>query len=212
MDNFINNLISQLHMFPLWGLILFSFASACIQQFFPPYPSEVLLLIFGGLAVTDVIIGPAAIVPYIIGTIVSSLFVFCFSRRMGKPLLKNRYVRKIFPRRNQRKAGLYMRKYGTPALAICKFLPGINTVCLIVGGVMGLHGIAPLITIVLAGIAENAVYYLAGIIIGNNMPSLYAFSKSFSYGAAIVGAAIIIILVLLKFRNRIFKKTGKAAH
>jgi membrane protein DedA with SNARE-associated domain len=193
-------------MFPIWGIVLFCFLSACIQQVFPPYPSEVLLLILGGLAVSKVIAGPAAIIPYIIGTIISSLAVFYLSRKIGKPVLKNKFVRKIFPKRNQRVAGLYMRKYGTPALAICKFLPGVNTVILIVGGVMGLKGLIPSLAIVIAGIIENAVYYFAGMAIGNNLPSLYGFSKQFSLGTAIVAGILIALFILFKFRNKIFKK------
>lgn len=206
MNEFINNIISQLHMFPIWGIVLFCFLSACIQQVFPPYPSEVLLLILGGLAVSKVIAGPAAIIPYIIGTIISSLAVFYLSRKIGKPVLKNKFVRKVFPKRNQRVAGLYMRKYGTPALAICKFLPGVNTVILIVGGVMGLKGLIPSLAIVIAGIIENAVYYFAGMAIGNNLPSLYGFSKQFSLGTAIVAGILIALFILFKFRNKIFKK------
>jgi membrane protein DedA with SNARE-associated domain len=212
MNDFINYLISQLHMFPLWQLILFSFISACIQQIFPPYPSEILLLLLGGLAVTNVIAGPAAIIPYIIGTVLSSLIVFYFSRRAGSPFLKNKYVMKFFSRRKQRRARVYMRRYGTPALAMCKFLPGVNTVCLIVAGVMGLRGFAPMLTIILTGIVENAAYYFAGMAIGNSLPSIYDFSKRFSFGsAAIIGsiAVIALLFVLYKNKNRLFKGTGR---
>lgn len=211
MDAFINNLIGQIHSFPIFGLILFSFLSACIQQVFPPYPSEILLLIFGGLAVTGVIAGPAAIIPYILGTIISSLALFYVSRRIGKPVLKNKYIRKIFPRREQRKAGLYMKKYGPQALAICKFLPGVNTVCLIVGGAMGLSGAAPAAAIILAGIVENTVYYVAGMAIGNNLPALYHFAKSFSIACAIVGAGVIAAFLLFKFRKKIFRRIKRWA-
>lgn len=206
MNEFIMGLISKLQMFPVWGVIAFCFLSACIQQFFPPYPSEVLLLILGGLAVTGVITGPAAIIPYIAGTIISSLILFYISQKAGKPILKNKYIRKVFPKRSQRVAGLYMKKYGTPALAICKFLPGVNTVCLIIGGVMGLRGLIPSLTITLAGIIENAVYYFAGMAIGNNLPSLYYFSKEFSLAAVIFAAVIVGAFFIFKFRNKLFRR------
>lgn len=195
----------SLKLLPLWGLMLFSFASACIQQFFPPYPSDVLLLIFGGLAVTGVIAGPAALFPYIVGTLASSLVVFAVSRRLGRPILKNRLVTRFFPRRSQRRAGVYVRRYGSPALAVCKFLPGVNSVCLIVAGVMGLRGFAPILAIVLGGAAENAVYFLAGVFIGDNLESLYEFSSRFSWWAlgALGGAAAIFAAV--KFRRRLLR-------
>lgn len=206
MNDFINTVISQIRDFPVWGIILFCFISACIQQIFPPYPSDILLLVLGGLAVTGIIAGPAAIIPYILGTVFSSLLVFYISRKIGNPILKNKYVRKVFSKRNQRVAGLYMRKYGTPALAICKFLPGVNTVCLFVGGVMGLKGLMPSIVIIVSSIVQNLVYYFAGNAIGNNLPSLYGFSKRFTLVAVIIAAVIVTIFIMFKFRKKLFKR------
>jgi Uncharacterized membrane-associated protein len=211
MDDFIGSLANQLQALPVWGIMLFSFLSACIQQVFPPYPSDLLLLLLGGLAVAGVIAGPAAIIPYIAGTILSSLFVFYFSRRAGRPVLKNRYVTRIFSRRSQRRAYVYMRKYGAPALAVCKFLPGVNTVCLVIAGVMGLRGAAPIIAISIAGIAENMLFFSAGMLIGDSLPDLYRFLKQFSVAAVLVAAAIIALVLVFLFRKRIFQKSGKAA-
>jgi len=206
MNEFINNIMMRIHDFPVWGIILFCFISACLQQIFPPYPSDILLLVLGGLAVTGIIAGPAAIIPYIIGTVFSSLLVFYISRKIGKPILKNKYVRKVFPKRNQRVAGLYMRKYGTPALAICKFLPGVNTVCLFVAGVMGLKGLVPSLVIVVSSIVQNLVYYFAGKAIGNNLPSLYNFSERFTIVAVIIAVLIIAIFIVFKFRRKLFRR------
>jgi membrane protein DedA with SNARE-associated domain len=205
-DDFIRNVSDQLQTLPIWGIILFSFLSACIQQVFPPYPSELLLLLLGGLAVTDVIAGPAAILPYIAGTVFSSLLLFYLSRRIGKPVLKNRYVARIFSRRNQRRAAVYMRRYGAPALGICKFLPGVNTVCLIVAGVMGLRGPAPMLTISVAGIVENTLFFLAGMFIGNRLPDMYRFTKQFSIAAVLIAAALIAIFLFFKFNKRIIQR------
>ncbi|CDZ24512.1 hypothetical protein CCDG5_1398 [[Clostridium] cellulosi] len=206
MNEFINNIMMRIHDFPVWGIILFCFISACLQQIFPPYPSDILLLVLGGLAVTGIIAGPAAIIPYIIGTVFSSLLVFYISRKIGKPILKNKYVRKVFPKRNQRVAGLYMRKYGTPALAICKFLPGVNTVCLFIAGVMGLKGLVPSLVIVVSSIVQNLVYYFAGKAIGNNLPSLYNFSERFTIVAVIIAVLIIAIFIVFKFRRKLFRR------
>jgi membrane protein DedA with SNARE-associated domain len=196
MQNFISFIIAQLQAFPVWQLVIFSFVSACLQQIFPPYPSDVLLLFFGGLAVSNVIAAPAAIIPYVIGTVFSSLILFYFSRHAGSPILNNRYIKKFFPRYQQRKARVYMRHYGTPALAFCKFLPGVNTVCLIVAGVIGLRGLAPLLTIVFTGIVQNSIYFFAGMIIGDNIPNIYGFSKQFSLLSGIIAGVLVLLAVL----------------
>lgn len=214
MQNFINTIITQLQSFPIWQLILFSFVSACIQQIFPPYPSDVLLLFFGGLAVTHVISGPAAIIPYVLGTIISSLLLFYFSCHAGSPILNNRYIKKFFPRYQQRRAKVYMKHYGSPALAFCKFLPGVNTVCLIVAGVIGLRGFAPILTIVFTGIVQNVIYYLAGMAIGNNIPNIYNFSKDFSLFSGIIAGIIVLLAILFiiyKVKTRHHKRIFKSA-
>ncbi len=194
-------------MFPLWELILFSFFSACIQLIFPPYPSEILLLVSGGLTVANIISGPAVIISYASGTVFSSLVIFYFSRIIGKPILHNKYMRMIFSRRNQLKASFYMRRYGAPALVICKFLPGINTVCIFIGGTLGLKGIAPILSIVLAGISQNVVFYIAGMLIGDNLPSFFKYSKNISLAAIILASIVIIFFVIIKLKNRLFRKT-----
>lgn len=195
MLDFINNILNQLQSFPIWQLILFSFLSACIQQIFPPYPSDVLLLFFGGLAAANVISGPAAIIPYIIGTIISSLVVFFISRRIGNPILRNKYIKKFFPRYSQMKARVYMKHYGTPAIAFCKFLPGVNTVCLIVAGVIGLKGLAPLLTIAITGLVQNIIYFAAGMAIGINFDNICNFSKQFTVLLAVICAFIIALYI-----------------
>lgn len=205
MKEFIDWVISQLQMFPVWQLIIFSFVSACIQQIFPPYPSDVLLLFFGGLAATNIIVGPAAIIPYVIGTVFSSLVLFYFSRHVGSPILNNKYIKKFFPRYAQRKARVYMKHYGTPALAFCKFLPGINTVCIIVAGVVGMRGISSAVTISVIGIVQNIIYFVAGMIIGNNIPNIYNFSKEFSVLSGIICGVIVLVaiaFIVFKIKNR----------
>ena len=99
-----------------------------------------------------------------------------------------------------------MRKYGTPALAICKFLPGVNTVCLFVAGVMGLKGLVPSLVIVVSSIVQNLVYYFAGKAIGNNLPSLYNFSERFTIVAVIIAVLIIAIFIVFKFRRKLFRR------
>jgi membrane protein DedA with SNARE-associated domain len=208
MLDFIEAVISQFQTLPLWSIILFSFVSACIQQFFPPYPSEVLLLLLGGIAIIDLRALPATIVPYVIGTVFSSLLLFYISRRLGKPILRNKYIRKVFPRRNQCKARLYMKKFGTPSLAICKFLPGVNTVCIIIAGVMGLRGIAPVLTIAIAGIVENVVYFAAGMVIGENLPALLNFSSKFSFIICAVIVTGIVAYIIFKIVGKTARKTS----
>ncbi|HEX3027144.1 MAG TPA: VTT domain-containing protein [Clostridia bacterium] len=191
MSEFITNIAYHINLFPLWAVFLFVFLSACIQQFFPPYPSEILLLFLGCLAASRLLPGVPVIAIYAFGTVLSSLFVFHLSRRGGKQLLKNKFVMKFFPRKYQLKAGVYVRRYGILALIFCKFLPGVNTLSLIMGGIMGLKGPAAWLSISITGIVANVVYFLAGTIIGNNIPALYHFSKNFSIGAMIAVAVII---------------------
>lgn len=205
MNQFVTSITGTLQQFPAWGVALFCFLSACIQQIFPPYPSEVLLLALGALTGRGVLWGPAAIVPYAAGTVVSSLALFWLSRRLGHAVLANRYVLRVFPRRSQRHAAVYVRRYGPAALALCKFLPGVNTVCIVVGGAMGLSGPAPALAIVLAGIVENAVYFIAGCVIGDNAAALGAFAHRFTVAAVAFAAALVVLYILFRLRKPIRK-------
>lgn len=205
MNQFVTSMTGTLQQLPAWGVALFCFFSACIQQIFPPYPSEVLLLALGALAGRGVLSGPAALVPYVAGTAASSLALFWLSRRLGRAVLASRYVLRVFPRRSQRHAAVYVRRYGPAALALCKFLPGVNTVCIVVGGAMGLSGPAPVLAIVLAGILENAVYFIAGCAIGDNAAALGAFAHRFTAAAVAAAAALLALYILFRLRGPIRK-------
>lgn len=214
MNDFVVWLSQSVNLFPLWAVLLFVFVSACIQQVFPPYPSEVLLLLLGCLAAAHLLPGLPVIAAYALGTVLSSLLMFEFSRRAGKGLLGNPFVRRVFPRRYQRRAGVYVRRYGVAALVLCKFLPGVNSVCLIMGGVLGLHGPLALLAIGVTGVVANVLYFIAGSIIGRNIPALVAFSGRFSMVLAIAAGVIVLAavgLILLQRQMRAQRRARRRA-
>ena len=75
---------------------------------------------------------------------------------------------------------------------------------------MGLRGIAPVLTIVFAGIAENVIYFAAGMVIGENLPAVFSFSNKFSFISCAVIATAVVCYVLFKVIGRAARKTGGA--
>ena len=155
--------------------------------------------------------GLPIIVLYASGTVLSSFLVFSLARRNGRKMLRSRLVRRFFPRRYQLKAGIYIRHYGILTLVFCKFIPGINTVSLIMGGAMGLKGALAYFAIGATGVAANVIYFTAGLLIGNNLPNLVGFSKKISLLSLLLGiAAVSGAACIFQLRRNLLKKARKA--
>jgi membrane protein DedA with SNARE-associated domain len=211
MQEILNKIIEYLTTTPLWVVFAFIFFSASIQQFFPPYPAEIVLLLLGCFNATGVLSGFIYLIIYVIGTLLSSILLFYIARQKGNDILKSKIVKRIFSKRMQMKARVYIKKYGAYSLVICKFIPCINSIAILMGGILNIKTSAAIAGICIAGIVADVIYFIAGYIIGNNIENIAGLSANISLIIALLAFAVVCFFIFLigykRYQNKKFKKS-----
>ena len=111
--------------------------------------------------------------------------------------------------KKQERARKIIGKLGSWTFLICKLLPGINNIAILIGGTLGLKRRNAYIGIVVSSLIHNLLFFFAGRVIGNNMDRIFAFTRTYNVATfillGIVGIAI-IIRIIVKYRRKKLKK------
>ncbi len=202
MENQISEFFNLINSAPMWTVVIFIFFSACIQQVFPPYPSDTLVLIIGVLA------GQAAsgwyflIITFFLGTIFSSIMLYEIGYKYGEKVLSFKLVKKLVDDKSIEKAKKFAQKAEGFAFVISRFAPGMFTVMLIIGGLIQLKRKSSWLFICLASLIGCAIYFFAGLFVGKNMEMLIMFAKSMGIlGIVIIVAFVVFGMLIYKFNK-----------
>jgi membrane protein DedA with SNARE-associated domain len=210
MQEILNKIIEYLTTAPIGVVLLFVFFSSSIQQFFPPYPAEIVLLLLGCFYAAGVLPGFTYLIVYITGTLLSSALLFFIAKQKGNDILQSKIVRRIFSKRMQSKASVYIKKYGAYSLVICKFIPGINSIAILMGGILDIKTSSAMIGICVSGIVADTVYFIAGYVIGNNIENIAGYSANLALVIALLAFALVCFLVfLIGYRRYQYRKMRK---
>lgn len=194
MENTIREILAQVHMLPSFIIELFFFVSAVLQSTFPPYPGDTVLIFGGYLAITARSPLINIYFPYLVGTLLSCYALFELARWKGDQILSLRLVRRYFPEAKQAKACKRVEKYGTAALFICKYIPGLNSIIIIFSGIFRCKRFPAYTGITLAALIHNTAFFVIGRIVGSNWENIRRFL--IIYNKIVLSAAVAAALVL----------------
>jgi membrane protein DedA with SNARE-associated domain len=205
MENILQAILGEVGHLSPWIAYLYFFASAVLQSTFPPYPGDTVLVFGGYLGSAGFFGGEIPIfISYWLGTIVSSFALYELGVWKGESVLKIGIISKYFPGANQKKAKGWLFKYGIIMLFICKFIPGLNSLVIILGGIFRYKKPWAYAGVGLASIVHNLVFLLTGRAIGSNIDSISGFLSTYNKAVlAIVIVSAAIYLLYRKFQRRI---------
>ncbi|HEV8307786.1 MAG TPA: VTT domain-containing protein [Methylomirabilota bacterium] len=109
------------------------FLSCILESFFPPWPTDVIAVYAGFLAGRGAVSGPGVFLAAILGTQIGVMAVFWMSRRWGRALLAGPMGRYV-PADRLTSLEIWFARYGTPAIAISRFFPGIRALVMPAAG------------------------------------------------------------------------------
>jgi membrane protein DedA with SNARE-associated domain len=173
-----------------WLIYLFFFLSAVLQITIPPYPGDTILVFGGYMGSTHMFGGIIPIfLSYWLGTVVTSFVLYELGKWKGEEVLKIRLVSRFFNRKSQDKAKYWVLKYGLITFFISKFIPGVNSLIIMFGGVFRYNKLWAYIGIGLASLLHNVVFYTTGKTIGNNWDGIAKFLSMYNKVVIIITAA-----------------------
>lgn len=207
MEQFIQNFIEQVHQLPWWMVFLFFLVSGVLQSTFPPYPGDSVLLFGGCIAGTWLFKGNILmLLPYLLGTIVSSYFLYELGIWKGEKLLESRLIRNFFSPANQAKAKERVMRYGAAVLIVCKFIPGLNSLIIVFCGIFRYRRSAAYLGIAFAAVVHNVIFFILGRLVGRNWRDIVRFLTAYNKVALIVAIAVLIAYICYRIWSGVRKK------
>ncbi len=157
---------------------------------------------FWGLGIVDFY---AVFFSYFLGTVTSSFMLFMIGEWKGQKLLDTGFVQRFFPHDQQEKAKNSMKKMGIFTLVLCKFIPGINSITIILTGIMKYNKTRGMILITIAAIIHDPVFFFVGRTLGSNWGAIENFLRTFNIGAVIVVSILICFYIAYKLISKQIK-------
>ncbi|MCL1865307.1 MAG: DedA family protein [Spirochaetes bacterium] len=185
----------------IYYLYLFLFASAIIENLFPPIPGDTIIA-FGaflaGIGKLDFLI---VFIITSIGSTIGFMMLFYVGVLFERGFFSKTKI-KFFASGNIKKAEMWFNKYGYFVVAINRFLPGIRSVISISAGISGLNSLKVFLLSFVSAMFWNFLWIYAGYSLGNNWEKVYealtVLVTRYNIAAITVLAVGVIVYVLYK--------------
>jgi membrane protein DedA with SNARE-associated domain len=198
----VERLFDWLTSLPLATLYLSLGVVAAAENIFPPVPADTVVALGSFLAARgDGSVWIAFLVTWF-GNIAGAMIMYAIGRRYGAEPLERRLLGDKGPGAERRLERLY-GKYGTLALFVSRFIPGVRA---IVPPFAGALRIPPIRAAAAMG-AASAIWYgvvsYLGFTLGGNWQSVQRLITEYGRAFAIGGAVVLLVgLVIWRMRLR----------
>jgi membrane protein DedA with SNARE-associated domain len=197
-------LIEITHVSP-WVVYTVLFASAVLQMILPPYPGDTILLLGGCLSSLGLKGGETPIfASYVLGTIISSYALYLLGLKNGEAVLNYKLVDKYFHKERQNKVKELIWKYGIFIFFLCKFIPGLNSITIVFGGIFKYNPLATLIVVGISSLVHNFIFFVIGKGIGYNLDKINTFLAT--YNTVAIGLIIGCVIAFAVYKLRKYHK------
>lgn len=186
---------------PLW-VYLSVFGVAFIENIFPPFPSDLLVVFVGSLVGLGTIDFSVALIATSIGSTLGFVVMYKIGDWFGLRILEQGKIRFI-PTEKVHKVEAWFRKYGYVLIVANRFLSGTRAVVSFFAGMSELPLTATTILSFISALAWNFLLLLGGQKLGQNWEVIASYFTTYSR----VLTGIFIILVLVFVAKYYFSKT-----
>jgi membrane protein DedA with SNARE-associated domain len=184
------------------------FLSCILESFFPPWPTDLIVLYAGFLAGRGQLEYGVVLAAAIVGTQVGVMATFWLARRWGPRLLAGRFGRLLNTDRLALLERLFHR-YGVPAVAISRFFPGIRALVMPAAGLARFSAWKVLWWAGLSVIVWNTLVVGLGVFAGTHLGWAKQVLVGYNTVAlAVVAAGLLAAAFVLVYRARARRSTS----
>jgi len=158
--------ISEQH--PMLAFFFF-FISAALQILFPPYPGDTVLILEGYLSSKNYFNIYAIAFNAMAATFISCLMLYYISYKLGDSIFNVSFINKYFSRDKIHKLTKWFEKYGSIAILLSKFVPGVGSLTMLVAGTFKVPAVKAYAAMGVATIIHNSFLLFLGKTAGDNM-------------------------------------------
>lgn len=203
MEDFILNSVQNIINGNVVFTYIFFFISGALQLTFPPFPSDVIIIIEGYLTTIGTNFNFLLILLISsLGSIIGSLLVYWFGYEKGNEVLRYKIVIKFISKKHLKRSEKIFHKYSKYALILSKFIPGTSTIMVLFSGVFRVKLKICFGYIVFSILLQQVLYLLIGRLIGNNIATVKKFLSIFNFASVAVIAVLAITgYIIYKYRK-----------
>lgn len=167
MEQFFDTIIN--HLLPQQDgvLYLFLFASAIVENLFPPIPGDTITAFGAFLVGTGRLSYPLVYLATTAGSVIGFMLLVFIGRLMEREFFIKRNF-KFFSADSIVSAEKWFSRYGFIVVLLNRFLPGIRSVISLVSGLTRLNFLKVFIFSVISASIWNLIWIQVGFLLGNN--------------------------------------------
>lgn len=143
-----------------WTAYTIVFVSALAENVFPPFPSDLVIILGACLAGMGDLNVAAVWIAAVVGGYTGFMSVFAVARWKGRPFFSSGRWEP-----HMRRASRWFDRYGEKLIVISRFLPGIRAVVSALAGVSGMHPQR----VALYSLAATVLWYSALVALGSTV-------------------------------------------
>lgn len=182
------------------------FLMVAIENFFPPIPSEVILLFGGFMTTTTKLSIVGMIIASTLGSLLGAVGLYYIGKIFNKKRLKKLIsgkLGKVLRLKNSDidKADHWFDIKGYKTVFFCRFVPLIRSLISIPAGMSEMPVIKFLLYTTLGSLIWNTVLIIIGILVGENWVSIINVFDTYSQIVVIIILVVFAIAVLLFYKN-----------
>ena len=171
MEEFLNNIIEFLLPQNNAILYLFLFASAIVENLFPPIPGDTITFFGAALVSTGRLDYLLVYITTTLGSVVGFMALFFVGRLLEREFFIKRDF-SFFSAESIVKTEEWFRKYGYFVVLINRFVPGIRSAVSLVSGISLLKPLRVTLLALLSASIWNLIWIHTGYTLGNNWETL----------------------------------------
>ncbi|MBE6890441.1 MAG: hypothetical protein E7481_00285 [Ruminococcaceae bacterium] len=199
----ITELIDIIHPIIVCAVMFFM---AVLQYFFPPVPSDTLLVAIGVISSSDIFLGLQMFIAYALGAMVGSCALYELCLFLGEKAKKLKFVQSMIEGKNLDNAQEKLAKYGGISFFILRFVPTMQVITIVAFGISKVHRKRVYTILIAVGFLGSFVYALIGYLLGDNLPLIdKLMSEMGAFGWILLGIIAIVIAsiyIMYKLKNK----------
>lgn len=182
------------------------FFMAVLQYFFPPIPSDTLLVAIGVLSSSNIFLGLQMFLAYAIGAMVGSCALYELCLFLGEKVKKLKFIQGMIEGKNLENAQEKLAKYGGISFFILRFIPTMQVVTIIAFGLTKVSRKRVYAILVAVGLLGSSVYAAMGFLLGDNLQLIDKLMSELGMIGWLLLAVLVLIIVAVYIGYKIKNK------
>lgn len=188
-----------------WGYLGVAFL-ICVENVFPPIPSEVILLAAGFMTLSTDLSPVFVVISATIGAVLGAIVLYALGRIFKKERLKKLFAGKFGQVLRLKpeyvdQADKWFSKYEYKAVLICRCVPVLRSLISIPAGIAEMRIIPFLVLTTIGSTVWNTILVILGVIMGDAWDVCLPYFKQYEHIVIVVLAIACVAFVIWWFKK-----------